>query len=284
MGGIYWLAAYPKSGSTWFRIFLRNLQVNGEAPVDINELQSAGIACARNWLDDVLGFDTADMTPEEIDSLRPMVYRWSRHNDAISYHKIHDAYGYGADGEPLVSREGTLGAVYLIRNPLDVAPSIANYANVSIDRAIGILGDPNMALSEGEDGLRPQVRQHLDTWSRHALSWVDAPGLNLLVVRYEDLLQEPHATFTQAARFLRLPDEPSRIDKAIRFSEFRELAKQEAEKGFRECPMSTRQFFHRGRSGGWRELLTTEQVDRIVSEQGEVMRRFGYLDRWGHPL
>lgn len=284
MGGIYWLAAYPKSGSTWFRVFLRNLQVDGETPVDINELQSAGIACARNWLDEVLGFDTADLTPEEIDSMRPMVYGWSRHNDAISYHKIHDAYGYCAKGEPLVSREGTLGAVYLIRNPLDVVPSVANYANVSIDRAIDILGDPRMALSQAEDCLRPQVRQHLDTWSRHVLSWVDAPGLNVLVLRYEDLLEDPRATFTRAARFLRLPDEPSRIEKAIRFSEFRELARQEAEKGFRECPMRTRQFFHRGRAGGWRELLTAVQVERIVSEQGEVMRRFGYLDRRGNPL
>ena len=25
MGGIYWLASYPKSGNTWFRAFLRNL-------------------------------------------------------------------------------------------------------------------------------------------------------------------------------------------------------------------------------------------------------------------
>ena len=32
MGGTYWLASYPRSGNTWFRNFLRNLQADGEAP------------------------------------------------------------------------------------------------------------------------------------------------------------------------------------------------------------------------------------------------------------
>lgn len=67
MGGIYWLASYPKSGNAWFRAFLRNLQEDGDAPVDINELQTGSIASARGWLDEVLGFDTAELTPDEVE-------------------------------------------------------------------------------------------------------------------------------------------------------------------------------------------------------------------------
>ena len=55
MGGIYWLASYPKSGNTWFRAFLCNLQEDGEEPADINDLATGGIASARGWLDEVLG-------------------------------------------------------------------------------------------------------------------------------------------------------------------------------------------------------------------------------------
>jgi hypothetical protein len=28
--GIFWLASYPKSGNTWFRSFLQNLQADAE--------------------------------------------------------------------------------------------------------------------------------------------------------------------------------------------------------------------------------------------------------------
>jgi RimJ/RimL family protein N-acetyltransferase len=94
---------------------------------------------------------------------------------------------------------------------------------------------------------------------------------------------DPVTTFTEAARFLNLPAEPARIEKAIRFSDFRELARQEEEKGFRERPQHTERFFREGTSGGWRDKLTVAQFERIVADHGEVMRRLGYLDADGQP-
>ncbi|GAB6039790.1 sulfotransferase domain-containing protein [Endothiovibrio diazotrophicus] len=284
MGGIYWLASYPKSGNTWFRIFLSNLLEDGDRPVDINELATGMIASDRMWLDEVLGFDTAELNPDEVEQLRPAVYRWSLHDPEVSYHKIHDAYTRTPAGEPLVSREGTLGALYLLRNPLDVAPSYANHNRSSIDQVIERMGDRNYTLCDPRRGLHHQVRQRLLSWSEHVLSWVDAPGLNCQIVRYEDLLADPLPTFTRAARFLGLPDSAERVAKAIRFSDFRELARQEDEKRFKEKPHQDVRFFRRGRSGTWREQLDEAQVRRLIADHGEVMRRFGYLDGEGNPL
>lgn len=284
MGGIYWLASYPKSGNTWLRTFLRNLIEDGDQPADINDLKTGNIASSRGWLDEVLGFDTAELDPDEVDRLRPVVYRWSLRDDPIGYHKIHDAYTTTLDGEPLVSREATLGALYLLRNPLDVAPSYANHNHSSIDDAITRMSAPDHALCKSRKSLPNQVRQRLLTWSEHVLSWVDAPALNVEVIRYEDLLNDPLATFTRAARFLQLPDDTARIEKAIRFSDFKVLARQEEEQGFRERPPKTERFFRQGKSGDWRDRLTPEQVARIVAGQGEVMRRFGYLNAAGEPV
>ena len=125
------------------------------------------------------------------------------------------------------------------------------------------------------------MRQRLLTWSQHVLSWVDAPGLNCRVIRYEDMLHDPLSTFGLATDFLQLPR--NRLETAIRFSDFRELARQEAEKGFRERPQHTERFFRAGGST-WRDKLTQEQVDRIVTDHGAVMRRFGYLDENGDPV
>lgn len=284
MSGIYWLASYPKSGNTWFRSFLRNLLENGAQPADINELETGAIASARGWLDEVLGFDTAELDPDQVERLRPTVYRWSLRAPEVGYHKIHDAYTLTADGEPLVSREASLGALYFLRNPLDVAPSFANHLQCSVDEAIARMADPAMGFCRSRNRLDHQVRQRLLGWSQHVQSWVQAPGLKVEVIRYEDMLAAPLDTFTRAARFLGLPDDPERVGKAIRFSDFSELARQEAEKGFRERPAGAAQFFRRGQSGDWRSRLSTSQVERLIADHGEVMRQFGYLDGSGRCL
>jgi hypothetical protein len=284
MGGIYWLASYPKSGNTWFRTFLRNLIADGEAPADINELITGSIASARGWLDEVLGFDTAELDPDEVDRLRPLVYRWSAAHGDVEYHKVHDAWQRLDAGEPMLSQEATLGALYLIRNPLDVAPSYANHNRSDIDAAIASMADRDHALSRSRRRLFTQTRQRMFDWSGHVRSWVDAEGLDCEVVRYEDMLADPLATFTRAARFLNLPDAPECVAKAIRFSSFDEVARQERDKGFHERPPGVESFFRQGTSGDWRARLSDEQVGRIVADHGEVMRRFGYLDSGGLPV
>lgn len=277
MSGIYWLASYPKSGNTWFRAFLQNLLVDGDRPVDINSLNTGAIASGRGWLDEVLGFDTAELTPDEVDRLRPCVYRWSLQDDSIGYHKIHDAYSLTVDGHPIISREATLGAIYIIRNPLDIAPSAASHWGCSLEEAVNKLCQSDMALCKSRTSLPSQVRQRIGSWSNHVLSWVDAPGLTVHVIRYEDMLATPTETFTRAAMFLKLPIEVDRIAKALRFSDFRELSRQEAETGFKERLHHMERFFRRGQSGEGRLNLSRTQIDRLIAAHATVMRRFGYI-------
>jgi len=284
MSGIYWLASYPKSGNTWFRTFLYNLQLDGDVPADINELHTGSIASARGWLDEVLGFDTAELDPDEVDRLRPAVYRWALRDSEVGYHKLHDAYTFTADSEPLVSREATLGALYIVRNPLDVAPSLANHFHCSIDEAIKHMGNPDHALSRKRNGLPSQVRQKQLTWSQHVLSWIEAPGLNCHVLRYEDMLSDPIKHFTEASRFLGFEHSTEQIEKAIRFSDFKELSRQEEEKGFKERPAKAERFFRQGKSGDWRDKLNDEQINRILNDHQMVMQAMGYLDASGQPV
>jgi len=74
---IVWLASYPKSGNTWMRIFLANLINGSSTPIDLNDLISNGSSFSRPMIDDALGFDTGDLTPEECARLRPVVFRVS---------------------------------------------------------------------------------------------------------------------------------------------------------------------------------------------------------------
>jgi hypothetical protein len=66
-GKIVWLASYPKSGNTWFRVFLANIMTNGEIPADINELFDSTIASNRQVFDEITGFSASDLTLKEIE-------------------------------------------------------------------------------------------------------------------------------------------------------------------------------------------------------------------------
>ena len=52
---------------------------------------------------------------------------------------------------------------------------------------------------------------------------------------------------------------------------------QEEQDGFRERPEQSERFFRDGRSGQWRDVLSAQQVARIVRDHAEQMGRFGYL-------
>ncbi len=281
--GIIWLASYPKSGNTWLRIFLTNLRRDAEVPVNINDLDGGPIASDRGLFDNATGIEASDLTFEEIDRLRPEVYEHlAAEAKEVLFLKVHDAYTYGADGRPLLSAGGSR-AIYLIRNPLDVTVAFANHNSRDLDTIIRQMADEEFALSANTGKLPGQLRQRLLSWSAHVLSWVAAP-IPVQVLRYEDMKQQPLKTFTQAAQFAGLPDDPVRVHKAVEFSDFKELQRQEQDHGFRERPPQAESFFREGGWGAWRRELTPEQVARLIRDHRKVMQQFGYLTEDGEPV
>ncbi len=285
-GGIVWLASYPKSGSTWMRVLLQNLEADGaERPADINRLSFGMVASSRAWLDEMLGLATADLTEDEIEALRPDAYDWAwPAGDPPFYLKIHDAYRVLGSGVPLIGRRAPRRALYMVRNPLDLVLSYANHLGRSIDDTIAVMADPDHCLAASDVALRRQVRQRLGTWSKHITSWLDAPDLALHLVRYEQVLGEPVETFGEAVRFLGWTSDHAALQRAVDLSGFARLQQQEATTGFDERPPGMAVFFRSGRSGEWREQLSPVQVEQVILAHGAVMQRLGYLDADGRPV
>lgn len=282
MSGIIWLASYPKSGNTWFRIFLTNLLRDRNEPASINDLEISTIASARCLFDENVGIEASDLTADEIDRLRPELY--CHLADTVKdplYMKIHDAFTEVAPGLPLIPAKATAKAIYIVRNPLDVTVSFAHHNGWSYDTAISRLADDQAIFNMKTDRMHDQLRQKLLSWSNHVLSWVDATPFPLCLLRYEDMKDSPLKNFTKVAQFIGLDRNEARIEKAIRFSDFDILKQQEKTEGFRELSPASSSFFRKGESGSWREELSKEQVTRVVSDHGAVMRRFGYLDERG---
>ena len=287
--GIYWLASFPKSGNTWLRIFLTNyLRIPEESDeFDINNLERTVIASARPIFDTFAGIESGHLTYEEIDRHRPDVYRrWAEaranalDEDGLMVSKVHDAYTYLPNGEPMFPLEATAGVIYIIRNPLDVAVSYAHHGSISIERSIATLASNHHALSAPRHGQGNQLRQRLLTWSNHVRSW-NVPNIPRLVVRYEDMTFKPLETFRAVVRFLQQEEDMERIEEAIELSSFDRVKSLEEETGFREKPYRMETFFRKGKVGNWREHLTPEHVGQLIFHHGDVMRQYMYLRSTG---
>lgn len=277
-GNIVWLASYPKSGNTWFRIFLSNLYAENEEPVSINELHSTPIASSRSIFDDHTGVNASDLSATEIENLRPEVYlETSRLSDDILFQKVHDAWKITSSGKPLFPPEATRAVLYFIRNPLDVAVSFAHHSMIDPRKMIERMNDPGYAFCEKPVRIYNQLRQDLNTWSGHVQSWVDESGLPVRVLRYEDMKTRTYEEFTSALEFCGLTFPGEKIRKAIRNSDFRTLKELEEKEGFQEKPINMKSFFRKGESESWKEELSPAEVEKIRKDHAPVMKRFGYL-------
>lgn len=284
MAELIWLASYPKSGNTWFRSFISNLISAQDEPVNINAMLTDGIASNRNIFDDWAGVEASDLSFDEIDLIRPDIYnRIIDESDRNLYVKTHDAYTFLPDGRPLIPQHKAK-AIYMMRNPLDVAVSFAHHSTSAIDDTIANMSDDTFALCASNTRLQNQLRQKLLSWSSHVHSWVDHALMPLEIIRYEDMKTNPFSTFKRAVDFIGLDCDDQQIIKAIQFSDFKVLKQQEEKSPFKERPPRAENFFRQGSCGDWINHLSREQVSRVIADHQEMMQRFGYLNEKGEIL
>jgi hypothetical protein len=281
---LMWLASYPKSGNTWFRVFLTNLLGKNEKPASINDLLATTIASSRQMFDEATGLSSSDLTRDEIEELRPAVYRYVSGNATeLSFHKIHDALIFTSNREPIVPAEVSVGAIYFVRNPLDLVLSFSNHTGDSIDEMIESMNKPGYSFCAKTDKLYNQLEQKLLSWSMHLQSWVDQDIMPVCLLKYEDMQNDTLASFRKAVVFSGIAASDEEIIHALKLSRLEELQKQETEAGFRERSPKSKIFFKRGGLGAWKNELSQEQVKRIIGHHYDIMLRMGYINEKGIP-
>ncbi len=285
MTGILWLASYPKSGNTWTRNFLHNLLnilegTDDGNPQNINAMNEfTAWEIAARWYEKYLDKPVVECAREEIAKVRPKVQQDIAENtDGLAMIKTHHALVVDR-GVPTINTAVTSGAVYIVRNPLDVAISFSHHMSADIDTAI-----EEMAVENLETGVTDRsVYEVYGSWSQHVASWTRKSHRAIYVMRYEDMLADPFHIFGGLARHLLLRPNEEQLRLAIQRSSFDVLKKQEDEGGFKEKPDKAERFFREGKAGQWHEKLTRRQVRRIVQDHHVQMARFGYLtDELGH--
>ena len=264
MSKILWLASYPKSGNTWLRAFLLNLLHNPSTPFDINKMSGfSPVDSDAVWYGRIDPRSPKDLSDADLARLRPKVHALiAEMAPDTALVKTHNAHVV-VDGTPMITQSLTAGAIYVVRNPLDVALSYAHHVDRPVEEIITEMANAGHNTSASETN----VPEHRCDWSTHVESWTGRPHPATHVVRYEDMSRRPGPTFRAIARFLGLKPPRERIDRAIRHASFRALRAQEERSGFIESSSRQQRFFRAGKVDGWRQVLTDAQVRRVVERQ-----------------
>ena len=275
MANIVWLASYPKSGNTWLRAFIYNLLINPPKPATLAEItgffeSESNPKYYRRFITKPLDEATFD----ELIALRPKVQQdivESQAQGSVML-KTHNQLTV-LQGTALHNLSLTAAALYVVRNPLDVVLSLADHFAVPIDEAIEFLNNPNTGTGTDAES----VGGFLGSWSHHVESWTHSEHERFLVIRYEDMLDKPMPTFTRVANQLGLQPDKALLKRSIDASSFKKLQQSEAETGFSEKSVHSKQFFRHGHKNQWIEKLSDAQISAVVDANYEQMSKFGYV-------
>jgi hypothetical protein len=159
-------------------------------------------------------------------------------------------------------------AIYLVRDPRDVA--LSEYA---YQTALGLV---DLDLGQYLHRFLTQGVNPFASWRAHVQSWRTAPlkPEQLLVLRFEDLRKDTFQTVVQIARFMGLPPAEDRIRKAITDNTVDRMRAKE-----KETPQRASQrgrFIGSGSVGGWRNNLTSAQLELFRQHVSQPLLQMGY--------
>ena len=266
---INWLTSYPKSGNTWVRMLLNAYFDDGH--LNINVMPWGAGDNRRFPYQAVSPIPIDQLSREDVVLLRSaalmnLVAALGQKPMLVKSHHCHGSI----NDITLFPARLTRRAFYMVRDPRDVAVSWANHAKISIDEAIDHMENEEHTIEEDEVFFHT-----VSSWSNHVNSWLSDKLFKVHLIKYEKLLDDPHKILYGILEAIGFEDiESDRIERAVKATEFERLKKQEQDNKFEEAPEGIT-FFQNGGSN-WKNVLTSEQINRIESVHYETMERLGY--------
>ena len=154
--------------------------------------------------------------------------------------------------------------VNIVRHPYDVAVSRLHHAR----RA----GMPQ-ALEQGSAAHLEHVTNAASAWNagQKSVAAFQArhPG-QLLEVRYEDMLDDPHTGAAAIFRHIGVSDAPDLVAAAVAASDF------EAQSGRKRGEAHDTSFFRKGIAGDWKGVLDERAIAVLDEVCGPLYRKLGY--------
>jgi hypothetical protein len=236
---IVWLASYPRSGNTFFRILLKQIY---------------GIKTYSIYNDPL--FDKLDVSDIVGHNNLHLTFPEMKASEQIFFVKTHHL---PSDNSP---------AIYLVRDGRDSLVSYAHFIlsfrhnlrqdswRVKIKRLLG--------WNEYSEILKKLIispEQDYGSWSQNVNQWMHREAFTFSV-KFEDLLNNPFEQITKAVTTLKLPRNISPQNNSI--------------PSFEELHTKSPNFFRKGRSKSWQQEMSPPLENLFWKYHGDAMHKLGY--------
>ncbi len=274
---IIWLASYPKSGNTWLRSFLSTyfyMDINRDT-FDFDILNKIEQFPRLNHFKNI---GTIPKNFEEVTKLWiPMQNKINLNNNLV-FLKTHNVFG-SINNHQFTDKNNTLGAIYIVRDPRDVLISYSKHMNNDIEHTLKyILEDNHMGLLEGSDNVFNEIRA---SWGQNYNSWKHFNLSPIILIKYEDLLDNPFNTFLIIIKYIskltKIEINEEKIKKCIKICEFKNLQNLEKKIGFAENLHKKELFFNQGKKNQWSNKINEKILYRIEKKFKKEMKELNYI-------
>jgi Sulfotransferase domain len=158
--------------------------------------------------------------------------------------------------------------VYLLRDGRDVMVSYFHFLEAVHKRTL----DFRELVRTGSSLIPCKWHEHVEAWRRNPY------GADMLIIRYEDLLDRPVEELDRFCRFIQLRRDREFLSAAAEAARFETLRAKEAQVGM-GCPdrwPAAKFFFRRGKAGSYKDEMPRPVLELFVAEAAEALRQNGY--------
>ena len=263
---ILWIASYPKSGNTYIRSFIAAYYFSKKGKFEFDQLLN------------ILQFPSIKFSKKDYFNFKDAASNWiynqnyffGKENFRIL--KTHNTLN-NFQNEKFTTKNETLGAIYVVRDPRNIITSMSNHYSFSLNEAYEKLMDKEASLSEKSVNGDCSNFTFLGSWSEHYKSWRDTNEFKVLFVKYEDLKNKKNEIFKEIINFIEsLKKSNEKIDEgkfinALNSTNFVNLKNKELNEKFDESVFSADgkkiTFFNLGFKNKWQNLLSGDMIKKL---------------------
>jgi len=279
---IIWIASYPKSGNTWLRSIISALVYSKDGIFTFDKLSKIDQFPEKKFFKDLVkNFRDFDEIKKNWIAAQDKINL----DEKIKFFKTHQG-NFKIGNDHFTNNQNTQAVIYIVRDPRNLVTSISNHYSLSLNEACKFLTSPELmgngkSWEEKKDG----IFNFLGKWNEHYKSWTNNTK-NLLLLRYEDLINEPKKELEKIIFFLNkyinFDTNDIKIDNILESTNFKNLKKMEQEGSFTENVIkketgSNVNFFNLGPKNIWQNSLDKKIIKKIEDNFKDEMKEIGYL-------
>tara|TARA_X000001036_G_C20525107_1_gene743780 strand:+ start:123 stop:965 length:843 start_codon:yes stop_codon:yes gene_type:complete len=279
---IIWLASYPKSGNTWLRSLISGLMYSDDGVFNFNYIKKIKQFPSKEFFQ---GFTKDLYDIHEVKKYWILAQEKINLDNKVKFLKTHNL-NCNIDNYSFSDKNNTLATIYIVRDPRNLVNSISNHFGKSIEESKNFILSPKVISTHKQTySAGGEVITYIGSWQEHFNFWTKNTE-NLLLIKYEDLISDPHRELNKIINFLKkfceVEANENKKQNLINSTSFESLKKMEQQGHFTESVFSKNSskkidFFNKGPNNIWKDNLQKDIQEEIELKLKKEMLELGYL-------